>query len=481
MPKDVNVFAPTNTRRGFPILIFAVATLLSSMSLALDVSWYLTWGLLFLCLTSEFAVSTWDILKKRYSIDSALFALGALIFIVAEPVLYLCSGHGFPNVDDREYSSDEVANLAGLVVCVFCLCFYVGRFSSKQSMARRKIVTSGYPSLNVTRTPYIMVVLSTSVLAFALNGESVSLYNLLATLSARASGYVAFASSGLGSENPLLVMLAQSIPVAVILTVLAVADREGLRRVLYALAGVASFVAYAMLGGRSGLMMVLVSVGLYFLVARSHFFSALKIGVLAIATVGVLAFQINYRTTGDIQATDFDKSPLTGSALNREIAFIVDTYGKSAPYYGGSGVVSRALLAIPDTLVLFVTNPIPRKIWPDKPVDPSFGPYNMIRHGFTGFGAESNITPTIPGRFYMNYGLVGVVEIGLVLGVIWGFSNRLIVQSLVGNADKLLLGSVLSATLFSAYRDLAPGKFYPIIILAFLVWVGKIVSGNVPK
>lgn len=474
MKERVRSYVPTDARRLTPVLLFCAVTVAFSVSYVLDFPWQLGWLMLSVALGVEMAFTAIDLRRRRYSIDSGLFVLGMITFTVADPVFTIVSGRGFPGVDEYQYLGNEVANLTGFVITVFCAFFFLGRLFIRHQgdVFDRNIVA--YKSLPFLNGRVLTLALMVALSPYFLNGGGFSADNLIGSLSARASGYVAFASAGLGAENPVLSLLAQGIPAAVILWFLSLNERSWRWRLLAVTVSALLFAMYVALGGRSGVVMVLVSIGLYFLVLRRDRLRMMRIVLFGLATVVLLSFQINYRDYGRFEEGMFERSPFAGFALNREVAFIVENYGVRVEFTGGESLIERAVRPIPENLVLFITNPVPRKIWHDKPVEPSFASFNNLRTGNTGFGMESNITPTIPGRFYINYGLVGVLQAGLVMGIVWAYANSLIIGSLSGGATRLLVGVVASAILFTCIRDLAPGKFYPLLFLAAYVVIGRL-------
>src|SRR5690606_22174368 len=104
-------------------------------------------------------------------------------------------------------------------------------------------------------------------------------------------------------------------------------------------------------------------------------------GTVVIVT---LAFQMDLRSAKLEEGTKV--SPFAGFALNREVAYVVSTFGVSEPFFRRT-ILEQALFPYPETAILFLSNPVPRILWNDKPVDPSFGPYNFLRTGSTGYEA----------------------------------------------------------------------------------------------
>lgn len=116
----------------------------------------------------------------------------------------------------------------------------------------------------------------------------------------------------------------------------------------------------------------------------------------------------------------------------------------------------------------FITHFIPRSIWPDKPYSKSWLAYNFA---WTQ-GHTFNVTPSITGQYYLNWGLAGVLYIGFFMGWLARFCEswfaRLDIQCQLMSATVagLLLGFV-----FLSFRMLYPLYFaYPLFgFLAY--WV----------
>lgn len=108
----------------------------------------------------------------------------------------------------------------------------------------------------------------------------------------------------------------------------------------------------------------------------------------------------------------------------------------------------------------FVTHYIPRAIWPEKPYSQSWGFYNeMVTQG-----AALNVTPSIIGQYYLNWGYLGVIYIGVFMGWLarlceaWLSRLDFGVQLMSATVAGLLLGFI-----FLSFRVLHPLYFaYPL-------------------
>ncbi len=467
-------FSGWGANRNATLASLTVATSCFALGVMMGFAWHVGWLLLALALGFEAVQSLRDLRERYYLFDVPLFALGMLLFTVFDPLFAIFAGTDFPGVEDTFHQGNLTGNMAGLVVSAFCLSFYIGRIFVPTSRVQWTRVVDSHSRLKITRVPILMLATGISLYAFLANGGGFGIDNLIWTIFGRTRGFVAFSTSGLGTENPLVALFGQCIPAAIVLWIVSMTPDRHVWNGLAAGASLGLFALYTLIGGRSGVILVLLTLQLYYIV-RQH--RQLRLGrLLLLGTVAllVLAFQANYRDSGVIEEGFFKHSPFRGFALNREIAFIVDTYGERVRYIRGPGVLPRIILPIPDTVAVFITNPIPRKFWPGKPIDPSFGPFNELRTGHTGFGASSNITPTIPGRFYISYGLWGVVQIGLVFGLLWRWFDRLIVTSVPLKSNRVLVWAMLNAIMFISLRDFTFGKFYPLLFLILFLFLGRL-------
>lgn len=128
-----------------------------------------------------------------------------------------------------------------------------------------------------------------------------------------------------------------------------------------------------------------------------------------------------------------------------------------------------ALCLVPDihdyfmesTTPYFLIHWIPRQFWPGKPTMRSWAYYNDT---FT-YGRPLNVTPSIIGQFHINWGIFGVVFIGLWLGFLTGLADRLMLAIRLEHqlAVATTIG-MLYAFVISSFR------FYSPIYLTYFVY-----------
>lgn len=454
------------------IVSFLLVFQVFSQGMIFDYSWKIGWVLIFVLISCQLVIFGYGLFKERFMFDKFLFLLGLLIFIISEPFVFLLFGLGFPSVNDSEFSGNYVGNKVGFILSTYIISFYLGRIFAK-TLIRSKL--TNFASYKDNINPVLLgSFVALGLLPFFISGDGNFVANFLINISGRASGYVAFSSAGLGNQSPVVALLAQSIPVTILLLVLFAKKRTIIFRVFAVFLSLLMFFLFVSLGGRSGPIIVVVTLFIYWIVRRpSKSFPLFKISLFSTFVLSLLAFQINYRDTGTLE-DGFEKSVFVGTELNRELAFIASHYGEQNDFISSNKLITSVLMPMPDTFLLFVTNPIPRILWEDKPVDKSFGAYNYLRLGSTGFETGSNITPTIPGRYYMKYGLLGVIEAGLLIGFLWGWANLYIRNYSTAPTLLFLIPIFSSALLFAATRDLSAGRIYPLLFLLLFFYLNRV-------
>ena len=446
------------------------------LSLIFEFSWKISW--FFLAITAIYIIVLYGVraLNNEIVYDKFLFMLGVFVFIIYEPFTIIFSDYGFPNINDLYITDDYTANMVGFITIVYILSFYLGHFLVFLTSQKKFIITNNESNFrnkdDHVKGWLIVVYFILAILPFFIFGSSNIIENFIFNLNARANGYVAFATGGLGSQNPIISLLAQSIPATIILLAIYM-DRINIKKkFIVAIFMIFLLVLYISLGGRSGVVFVFMSIALFWYIRREDkTIPIIKIVLLISLTIGAITYQINTRDTGKINK--IEKSGFTGFDLNREVTFIVQHYGLNENFLSANTTTKQIVLPLVETFYLFIVNPIPRLIWKNKPIDDSFGPYNKLRTGNTGFYHGSNITPTIEGRYYMKYGLIGVIEIGILIGILWTLANNMIKENIHQNKLKLIMPIAFVATLFSTTRDFAPGKFYPFLFIYLFYILNK--------
>lgn len=112
------------------------------------------------------------------------------------------------------------------------------------------------------------------------------------------------------------------------------------------------------------------------------------------------------------------------------------------------------------------TEPIPRALWPDKPIGPPIRMFDMYRYA-TPLGATSSIA----GQGWASLGFAGVVIWSALFGLLYGYGYRVFTRS-KGGSVAVIAYVVFAATSITAFRDgavttiLKQLQFYFVPVLA---------------
>ena len=424
-----------------------------------DFTWKVGWTLISCQSLLLLFYNIYQAFNKKVNTDILLFNIALFVFILVDPLISIIYGKSFPSAF-AEIDNNYVSNKTGVIVCVYCISFFIGNFLfelKKRNKQTKKETKKLYFS---KRLIALFVTVGISPFFFYGSGDLVS--NFLLNILARTSGYVAFSSGGLANENPLLILFIQILPAITIILGITVIKLRGYKRLITLIIMLIMMLLFISLGGRGGVVFVFSSILFYYIYQNeSNYFPIKKILLFLVFIISILFYQINSR---EFNQND-SRSALDGSSLNKELAFISENYDEKVRFTDSDNIFKSILYPIPETLILLITNPIPRILWKNKPFDKSFGDYNQLRLGTTGYLTGSNITPTIPGRYYLKYGLIGVLEIGLLIGFLWSYINNKIYLNLNQKGLLLLIPISLSITFFVSARDYAPGKFYPVLFI----------------
>jgi hypothetical protein len=116
----------------------------------------------------------------------------------------------------------------------------------------------------------------------------------------------------------------------------------------------------------------------------------------------------------------------------------------------------------------FVSHPVPRFLWENKPVSPVLLYYNDVV--FKGLlSGAGNKLPSHIGQFHMSFGAVGVLILGVISGIVSAFASAMIQSRFIGLSH---LGAVLATWWFIMSRGVYPGWTYVVIFAWILIAFG---------
>lgn len=173
----------------------------------------------------------------------------------------------------------------------------------------------------------------------------------------------------------------------------------------------------------------------------------LRWGAVVLLIVLVMQFQYAFRTAGwgeveAVSAEDLSQVDVTGQF--NALLFAEHLVPATHDYF------------MEPAETYFLIHWIPRKVWPDKPIMESWAFYNesYVRGGWY------NVTPSVIGQFHLNWGVYGVIFIGVWLGLLASAADRLLLSVNVERqcAVVVVIG-MFYAFIISSFRFYSPIYF----------------------
>lgn len=274
-----------------------------------------------------------------------------------------------------------------------------------------------------------------------------------------------WAHRSFSASNPLYVIGRASFVTAGQLALVYAAKTQGIKnRLPWAIVFLLAFIiTYFDSGTRSWTLLIVGPPAIMFLrhiLANRTFRRWVVVAPLALVGVLWLAqIQRQFRTTGVSTETFTNASAVevNDNDFFTETAIAVTLVPDRMDYLGES------------TLVLFLTNPIPRGIWPDKPYPRVIQMYSIGRSGRDEY-VESGISrlPSMVGQHYMSWGILGICEVAIFYGLGVAWCDFLLRRKVVSTLTQILAATT-TVWLFVGFRGFFPGFHYPIVILTILV------------
>ena len=74
----------------------------------------------------------------------------------------------------------------------------------------------------------------------------------------------------------------------------------------------------------------------------------------------------------------------------------------------------------------------------------------------------------------MKYGMLGVIQVGILMGVLWNIANSYISRYQKSNSLNILIPIFLLSLLFVSIRDFTAGRFYPFLFIVLFFYLNRI-------
>lgn len=445
-------------------LLAALPALLALMALLTDSSSDAVLSLLgILC----FAVSCYCTVRTylnmgiRAQLPSLVIHLAFMFWFFAPTFLRVIRAEGF---DDRAAAiSADSANALSTFVAVTLTYFVTilfGQLRLSHRLARRITRTLGSEPFVLNRHSLLFVLGGTlASLGFyvAIAGGFRSALSLIS--SSRATDkpweHVGYTASSL---TPLHVFFTSLlVALAVVSLHLALSSGASIRARIYLVANGIVAAGWVSIGSgtRSLLIQATLPALLVFFAGAVAQRSAQRyvrlglLGALLLATILVASIQRHYRSTATLQ--DGATLAIEDNDMFKLCSFAIAVQEREQRYIHDS-----ALLHI-------VSGPVPRALWPNKPMMESMFVFTRYVWGFDTRDRGGNTLPSIVGQYYLNWGWWGIIELGLFLGLI----TRLLDQAyaLAHSRSLARVGLVAIMTyLFVSFRMLSFSYFSPMLM-----------------
>jgi hypothetical protein len=143
--------------------------------------------------------------------------------------------------------------------------------------------------------------------------------------------------------------------------------------------------------------------------------------------------------------------------------------GESEPFFYDKFPGQGILLPIPRTVMWFFIGPIPRALWHDKWIDPSWEWYNRVVAGGNGVSGTT-ISHGLVGSWYFNYGPIGMLEGALLVGWLMSVSERALQHS-DGKPIGIMMSMGFAVWIFRTYRDFIFIDLYTLLVGAVMLMI----------
>jgi hypothetical protein len=185
----------------------------------------------------------------------------------------------------------------------------------------------------------------------------------------------------------------------------------------------------------------------------------LFLALLSVSIVYGASVQRAYRTA-DTQRV---------SAPGREVGFrIQDNDFMSQTAYGVAVQREYGRHTNGFSVVQVLVGPIPHSLWPEKPLQSSTVVFSRYVRGQDIVVTGGNTFASIVGQHYLDWGIPGVVAIGILYGLLARFIDRTVQR---GAPFLALAAAALAASyLFLSFRVLAIGYLFPVVVVLFVIW-----------
>ena len=243
----------------------------------------------------------------------------------------------------------------------------------------------------------------------------------------------------------------------------------GARAVYWSIFALGCSIVYFDQGTRSYLAMAVVPVLSTYVFKKALSRGQFRISRLVLAGSVVVALLLVVTPLQRLYRSDYRREQLPEMSVGEIISpkQDIDFYTETA----NAVVVRDEYLPGPlyeSGLLYILVNPMPRTLWPGKPVSYTQWHFTLFRWGIDIFERGGNALPSVVGQYYINFGVLGVAWVGLLFGGLVGWIERRLNRSRLFYEHLALATSALTF-LFLSFRFFSPGFHYSTVLLLLIV------------
>lgn len=205
---------------------------------------------------------------------------------------------------------------------------------------------------------------------------------------------------------------------------------------------------------------------------RAYVYAAMALGCGFVLAQIQIAFRNQGYTEVHLQEVEFAKPQgnhmftegLTGFKLVPDVQ----------PYFYNTVPGEMVIAPLPVEAFFFAIHPIPRALWNSKPADPAWEWYNQV---VANTGQEgTTISHGLVGHWYFRYGIFGIIEGGLLFGLLLRSIEEAFRQSALRPMTVFLTAGLLMV-FFRMFRNFMPMDFYALLVGLAVMWVALRIMG----
>lgn len=435
------------------LTLISTVAFLASLGLLWPAYWYSTVvGIVGAALSIYLLITTFfQFLRSRRSLGNFMLALGSVFWFWIEILTFSLSRPSFPSIAHYAPFSGAQIPVDTVAQSIFCVAVFnicalavLGFFGSKKLRFGSSVTRGGTNPIFVDLTLLAFSLLGWWPFLRTFGGVQQALQSMLLM---RAE--VVEFEAGFANYLPILSITAGGF------ALVRIATQSSASKILTIAAVLAGGTLALLSGTRFKLAYLLLPAVLARAVYAPGYSSFLRnAGVLlAVATTMLLvaSYQFTNRYGGD------------GS----EISLITAAFAGAGHFTPLTHAIE--LLRSPWTepfmqpmAPLFVTDFIPRFLWPDKPSHEYWEYYN------SAIAIAGNVTPSVIGQYFLNWGLPGAAIAGAIFGA-WAYFGDMLVEQYhhAKNHLYLALAAFVFTFLFLSYRVYSPNYFAYLLVMIF--------------